>query len=363
MKTNRFLLAALLPALLLSGVAVAQDVPLDVELGYRWTDVTGNEEMFRNQVNEREGLQLRALSFGLGDIRGTNVIDHFRIDAADLGIGPNGMLRLEAGRTGYWKLNAAYRHSEHYSNYPTIANPFLEKGVLDSQHRFDRSRDSVDVDLELLPGKAVRPLLGYSYSKYSGPGLTTYHVGPGRVRAEPRPERQGNRVPPRRRVRRRAGLGPGPPGLAAVPGQGDVVPGPGRGRRQLPRHDPGRSRDPLVADAHVDDRRRHAGHHRGGHRQARLRGSPHGHLRPGQLGGRGRPEGEPLGEPGLLRDPAVLHDPRGDLLGHLRGALLAGRHPRRPAHRLGLRRLGGLQPPEPRARRLLARQRPLRRES
>ncbi|MRR13796.1 hypothetical protein EG835_15410, partial [bacterium] len=94
MKTNRFLLAALLPALLLSGVTAAQDVPLDVELGYRWTDVTGNEEMFRTQVNEREGLQLRALSFGLGDIRGTNVIDHFRIDAADLGIGPNGLLRL-----------------------------------------------------------------------------------------------------------------------------------------------------------------------------------------------------------------------------------------------------------------------------
>ena len=177
MKTNRFLLAALLPALLLSGAAVAQDVPLDVELGYRWTDLTGNEEMYRNQVNEREGFQIRALSYGLGDIRGTNAIDHFRIDAADLGIGPNGMLRLEAGRTGYWKLNAAYRHSEHYSNYPTIANPFLEKGVLDSQHRFDRSRDSVDVDLELLPGKAVRPLIGYSYSKYSGPGLTTYHVG------------------------------------------------------------------------------------------------------------------------------------------------------------------------------------------
>ena len=177
MKTNRFLLAALLPALLLSGVAIAQDVPLDIELGYRWTDVEGSNDMYRNQVNEREGFQIRALSYGLGDIRGTNAIDHFRIDAADLGIGPNGMLRIEAGRTGYWKLNAAYRHSEQYSNYPTIANPFLEQGVLDSQHRFDRSRESVDVDLELLPGKAVRPLLGYSYSKYSGPGLTTYHVG------------------------------------------------------------------------------------------------------------------------------------------------------------------------------------------
>ena len=176
MRTYRFLLAGILPALLLAGAAVAQDVPLDLEVGYRFTEVTGNDEMFKNQIDEESGFQIRSLSFGLGDIRGTNALDHFRIDAADLGIGPNGMLRLEAGRTGYWKLNAAYRHTEHYSNYPTIANPFLP-GVLDSQHRFDRKRDGVDIDLELLPGKAVRPLLGYSYSKYSGPGMTTYHVG------------------------------------------------------------------------------------------------------------------------------------------------------------------------------------------
>ena len=83
MRTDRILLAALLPALLLTGAATAQDVPLDLELGYRWTDVSGNEDMFRNQVNEREGFQIRALSYGLGDIRGTNAIDHFRIDAAD----------------------------------------------------------------------------------------------------------------------------------------------------------------------------------------------------------------------------------------------------------------------------------------
>src|SRR5512140_1380243 len=177
MRTKRFLLAGLVPALLLTGAAVAQDVPLDVEIGYRFTEVSGNEEMFRSNVNEREGMQLRSLSYGLGDIRDSKAIDHFRIDAADLGIGPNGLLRIEAGRTGFWKLNASYRRSELYSNLPTIANPFLEKGSLDSQHSFDRTRNSVDVDLELLPGKAIRPLLGFSYSRYAGPGLTTYHVG------------------------------------------------------------------------------------------------------------------------------------------------------------------------------------------
>jgi hypothetical protein len=177
MRTNRILLAALLPALLAGGAALAQDVPLDVEIGYRWTDVTGNDEMFRTQVDEREGFQLRSLSWGLGDIRGTNALDHFRIDAADLGIGPNGMFRLSAGRTGYWKLDATYRRSDLYSNLPTIANPFLEKGSLDSQHSYDRTRDMVDVDLELLPGKSVRPILGFSYNKMSGPGLSTYHVG------------------------------------------------------------------------------------------------------------------------------------------------------------------------------------------
>lgn len=177
MKTHRFLLAALLPLLLLGGAAAAQDVPLDLEIGYRWNDVSGSEAMFRNQVNEQDGFQIRSLSFGLGDIRETNALDHFRLDVADLGTGPHGMLRLAAGRTGYWKLNASYRRNEYYSNYPTIANPFLEQGVLESQHLLDRKRDSVDLDLEILPGKAVRPLVGFSYSKFSGPGLTTFAVG------------------------------------------------------------------------------------------------------------------------------------------------------------------------------------------
>jgi len=177
MRTNRILLAGLLPALLLTGAAVAQDVPLDVEIGYRWSDVTGNDEMFRSQVNDREGFLLRSLSFGLGDIRGSNAIDHFRIDAADVGIGPNQMFRLAAGRTGYWKLDATYRRSDLYANLPTIANPFLEQGSLDSQHAYDRKRDMVDVDLELFPGKAVRPLIGFSYNHMYGPGATTYHVG------------------------------------------------------------------------------------------------------------------------------------------------------------------------------------------
>jgi hypothetical protein len=177
MRTKRFLLAGLLPALLFTGVASAQDVPLDVEIGYRFSDVNGNEEMFRSQLDEKAGLQLRSLSWGLGDIRDKKYIDHFRIDAADLGAGPNGLLRVEAGRTGLWKLSASWRRTERYSNLPTIANPFLGSGVLDSQHAYDRTRNSVDVDLELLPGKKIRPLVGFSYSRYSGPGLTTYHVG------------------------------------------------------------------------------------------------------------------------------------------------------------------------------------------
>ncbi len=177
MSAKRILLAGLLPALLLCGGVAAQDVPLDVEIGYRFSDVKGNEEMFKSQLDEEDGLQLRSLTWGVGDIRDSNFIDHFRLDAADLGAGPNGLLRLEAGRTGYWKLNASWRRTERYSNLPTIANPFLGNGNLDSQHRYDRTRNSVDVDLELLPGKKIRPLLGFSYSRYSGPGLTTYHVG------------------------------------------------------------------------------------------------------------------------------------------------------------------------------------------
>ena len=156
MTRNRwFLLALGLAAIDLS----AQTMPIDAEIGYRWTDIIGNEAMYRTQVNEEEGLLLRALTIASQD---------FRLDVSDLGAGPASSIRLETRRDGLYRFNFRYRRADAFSAIPGFAL---------GQHTFDRTRDILDADLEILHWAAIKPFVGYSWNRYEGPGTTTWHVG------------------------------------------------------------------------------------------------------------------------------------------------------------------------------------------
>ena len=51
-----FTATALFTALLAIPVSAhAQSIPFDLEIGYRWLDLKGNEDMYRTQINERSG--------------------------------------------------------------------------------------------------------------------------------------------------------------------------------------------------------------------------------------------------------------------------------------------------------------------
>lgn len=177
MKRNRWLLLAL--SALCIGAALnvsAQTTPIDVEIGYRGTDVSGNEEMYRTQINENEGLLIRALTLASVDFGGhTKLIDHFRLDVDELGVGPASSLRLEMGLSSTYKFNLRYRKLDAFSALPGFANPL--NGIVPGQHTFDRTRDMLDADLEILRWSAIKPFIGYSWNRYEGPGTTTWHVG------------------------------------------------------------------------------------------------------------------------------------------------------------------------------------------
>ena len=82
--------AFLLGAVLLAPAgASGQAIPLELELGYRFVDVNGNRDMYRSQINDREGILLHSLTFSTGTIGGS-FIDSLRVDAFDLGAGPAG---------------------------------------------------------------------------------------------------------------------------------------------------------------------------------------------------------------------------------------------------------------------------------
>lgn len=177
MRTFRsaFLVAALATTLGSAGVARAQAIPFELEVGYRFLDVIGSEESYRSQINEREGFLVRAIHLGAdGKTNGFPIVDHLRIDGADLGAGPAGSLRLDAGLTGAYRLRLSYRHLDQFSALAGFANPL---GAPIGQHTWDRTRNMVDVNLEVLPGAVVTPLLGYTSNNLTGPGHTTYFVG------------------------------------------------------------------------------------------------------------------------------------------------------------------------------------------
>jgi hypothetical protein len=156
--------------------ASGQAVPLELELGYRFVDVEGNEDMYRSQINEREGVLLRSLTFSTGTVGGS-LLDFLRVDAADLGIGPAGRFRLEAGKSGIYRLRFDYRRMEFFSALPAFANPLLGSGIIPGQHTYDRDRHLLDAEVEILPNGAITPIVGYTLNRYDGPARTTFSVG------------------------------------------------------------------------------------------------------------------------------------------------------------------------------------------
>ena len=176
MKKTPIALWLFFPIVLLAFVASGQTLPLglELELGYRWTDVTGNDLLYRTQINERDGFVLRSLSYYTPGLGGT---DHFRVDASDLGASPAGTFRLETGKAGLYKVRFGYRSFDSFRAYPTIANPLLSQGIIPGQHTFDRNRTMFDADVEYLGFSKFTPFAGYSHGRNEGPGTTTYTLG------------------------------------------------------------------------------------------------------------------------------------------------------------------------------------------
>lgn len=157
-----------LAVLLIAATAHAETLPLNLELGYRWLNQSGNDAMYRTQINERSGFLIRSLSYATPDVR---------IDATDLGVGPSGSFRLESDRQGLYKFRLGYRSNNSFSALPTFANPLVSRGVFLSQHTYDRTRRMLDADLQFIPDRKISPFIGFSSNTNRGPGRTTYTLG------------------------------------------------------------------------------------------------------------------------------------------------------------------------------------------
>lgn len=180
MNTRRVSLAAVALALavVVSPFAEAQSTSIDLEAGYQWVSVTGNEDMYRTQINQDTGLVLRGFSLNFVDpTSGASIADNIRIDAAGFGGNPAGSFRLWMGKGKDYRFRLSYNQYVNFSALPAFANPLLDEGITPGQHLWDRDRYVVDAELQLFPDSTVTPVLGYRWNRYEGPRQTTYFVG------------------------------------------------------------------------------------------------------------------------------------------------------------------------------------------
>src|SRR5581483_7305310 len=152
--------------------------PLDIEIGYRTLSLKGNEDLYRTQINERRGIFIRSMTILTSEPRDISQIDRLRIDGTEIGPGsPASALRLEASRYSYYRLLFTWRRTNSFSALPAFANPLLEQGVITGQHTYDRRRDMMDAQLDLLPRAKITPFIGFGFRKLSGPGTSTFTTG------------------------------------------------------------------------------------------------------------------------------------------------------------------------------------------
>ena len=130
------------------------------------------------QINQSTGFVLKGFSLNHIDSSGdAKFADNFRIDAAGFGGNPAGRFRLWMGLGKIYRFRLFYSEFENFSALPAYANPEIDSGVTPGQHTWDRDRQTLDMELELLPGRVVTPLIGYRRNVIDGPRQTTYHVG------------------------------------------------------------------------------------------------------------------------------------------------------------------------------------------
>jgi hypothetical protein len=134
--------------------------------------------MFRTQINQDSGFVLRGLSVNFIDpAGGSGLADRVRLDASGFGGNPAGRLRFDMGRDQTYRLRLFYQEFKTFSALPAFANPLLDDGIVPGQHTWDRTRNVLDLQLELPLWAKFTPIVGFRWNRYEGPGQTTYSVG------------------------------------------------------------------------------------------------------------------------------------------------------------------------------------------
>jgi hypothetical protein len=155
-----------------------------IELGYRFSSVTGSGDMYNTLVNLQSGPRFldETLSMQSQDHQGL-LFDNLYLSSFGWGGDPNNALRLRVDKNKWYKFQGSFRRDQSFSDYDLLANPLNPPTstpsipALNSPHEFETTRRMSDVDLTLLPQSRLSFRLGYSHNNMTGPSFSSVHEG------------------------------------------------------------------------------------------------------------------------------------------------------------------------------------------
>src|SRR5947209_10107100 len=135
------------------------------EVGYRWSQVTGDLGEYRSDVNYRNGIRLLGSNFTINSKDGHgHYFDSILLNTIGLGNDPYQAASLRIEKNRLYRYDMLWRLSDYY-------NPGLT--VTGGAHLMDTIRRLQDHELTLLPQSHVRFRAGYSRDTQTAPPLST----------------------------------------------------------------------------------------------------------------------------------------------------------------------------------------------
>ena len=153
------------------GNAGDYEITSSFEVGVRGLDINGSENKFRSDLNYKNGVRLFDSSFLIEDkSKNAKIVDSILITSSGWGADPSGFFRINAEKTGIYRIESNIRRVNFFNN--------LNNHAL-NQHNADIQHNLADTDLTIFPeSQKLRFRLGYSRSQTSGPGgFTTRAYG------------------------------------------------------------------------------------------------------------------------------------------------------------------------------------------
>jgi hypothetical protein len=136
----------------------------DIELGYRFTDIDGNEDSYKQYVNLQDGLKLFDLNLLARRNEGTSgPVDLFRFNLTGIGDPfPSGLLEVKKKKT--YDFLASYRQFKYFTAPENL-------GLFSNNFSFDSTIGRGVLQLSVFPREDIKLNFGYNLVARTGDAL------------------------------------------------------------------------------------------------------------------------------------------------------------------------------------------------